>query len=599
MPPRKDAAKVAKPSKKTSEPAAKKDVAAADTKTKVRKTVSKAAEKPKKAPKKAVEKSTATKKSAAKVTDKKKTAPATAPAKAAPKAASKKAVSAKNGGDESDKENTQTTAKNGSKRKREDDDEVKDEHDKAEEAQAAPPQPKKKVRTVAPAAKSKKQINTAPTEVLEVFVFGEGTSGELGLGTVKVDGKKPIDVKRPRINAELKNVVQLACGGMHAVALTADNTILTWGVNDQGALGRDTTWDGGLKDMDADDDDDEDEDSNDVGLNPKESNPGKALLPDGVTWVQITASDSATFALTSEGHVWGWGTFRSNDGILGFQKGRQDLVANQPIWIDELKNIVELTAGSNHVLARDIKGKVFAWGSGQQCQLARKPVERDVQNSLVPAGIGALSRKPGSGSRKVLPAKVACGSYHSFVVDEDGRVWAWGLNNYAELGLPDEAGSDGGNVLKPTFVESLENYEIAHIAGGEHHSLACTRDGKLLTWGRIDGNQVGLSSDTFNEENTIFDEHGKPRILKQPTEVPDIPFVSFVAAGTDHSLAVTKDGRVYSWGFSANYQTGQGTTDDIEEPTLIDNTAIREKKITWAGAGGQYSIVASVKESKA
>jgi regulator of chromosome condensation len=65
-----------------------------------------------------------------------------------------------------------------------------------------------------------------------------------------------------------------------------------------------------------------------------------------------------------------------------------------------------------------------------------------------------------------------------------------------------------------------------------------------------------------------------------------------VTAGTDNSFALTADGKVYSWGFSVNYQTGQGTTDDIETPTLIDNTAIRGRKITYAGAGGQYSVLA-------
>jgi regulator of chromosome condensation len=65
-----------------------------------------------------------------------------------------------------------------------------------------------------------------------------------------------------------------------------------------------------------------------------------------------------------------------------------------------------------------------------------------------------------------------------------------------------------------------------------------------------------------------------------------------VSAGTDNSFAVTTDGKAYSWGFSANYQTGQGTDDDVEAPTLIDNTAVRGKQLVWAGAGGQFSIVA-------
>ena len=53
---------------------------------------------------------------------------------------------------------------------------------------------------------------------------------------------------------------------------------------------------------------------------------------------------------------------------------------------------------------------------------------------------------------------------------------------------------------------------------------------------------------------------------------------------------------MYSWGFSANYQTGQGTGDDIETPKVLDNTAVRDRQIVWAGAGGQYSMVAAEAE---
>jgi len=78
------------------------------------------------------------------------------------------------------------------------------------------------------------------------------------------------------------------------------------------------------------------------------------------------------------------------------------------------------------------------------------------------------------------------------------------------------------------------------------------------------------------------------------TTIAGVPHIVSVAAGTDNSFALTDDGKAYSWGFSANYQTGQGTEDDIETPTLIDNTAVRPKKLTYAGAGGQFSVLASV-----
>lgn len=276
---------------------------------------------------------------------------------------------------------------------------------------------------------------------------------------------------------------------------------------------------------------------------------------------------------------------QSNEGILGFSKTQ--LVQRTPVHVPELSKIKQLAAGLNHVLALDEKNKIYAWGAGQQAQLARRLLERDDSAALFPSGIGAL---PG----RAKADQITCGSYHCFIIDTRGRVIGWGLNNYAELGVEDEAGQDGGYIMRPQLIKSLENHEIAHIAGGEHHSLACTKDGRLLTWGRIDGHQVGQPPESFSEDNTIWDERNKPRILVAPTVVPDIGNVIHVAAGTDHSFAITSDGKVYTWGFSANYQTGQGTTDDIEKPTVIDNTAIRDRKIIFAGAGGQYSIIGAL-----
>ena len=170
--------------------------------------------------------------------------------------------------------------------------------------------PVKKARAIKP-SKPKLVINHAPTQKLNVYVFGEGSAGELGLGTAK----NVIDVKRPRLNPLLSakdvGVVQIACGGMHVAALTHDNKILTWGVNDQGALGRDTTWSGGLKDVDQESD--EDIDDEDSGLNPFESTPTAVSsdhFPQGTVFTSVSAGDSNTFAVTDEGRVWGWGTFR-------------------------------------------------------------------------------------------------------------------------------------------------------------------------------------------------------------------------------------------------------------------------------------------------
>lgn len=360
-----------------------------------------------------------------------------------------------------------------------------------------------------------KKINEAPTKILDVYVFGEGSSGELGLGSKRINNKKPIDVKRPRLNDNLAaattGVVQISCGGMHAVALTHDNKILTWGVNDQGALGRDTTWDGGLRDMDSAEDSDSD-DEDDSGINPKESTPTAVddeFFAPGTKFVQVVASDSASFTLTEDGRVYGWGTFRSSDGILGFSETIK--IQPTPLLIKDLKNIKALSAGSNHILALDHKGNVVAWGCGQQNQLGRRIIERNKMSSLIPQGVGLPRGKI---------AKIACGSYHSFAIDKEGVVYGWGLNNFGEIGVESNAGEDDAVILRPAKLTYLDDYNITEIDGGEHHSLACSDKGDLLTWGRVDGYQVGFEFDKLSEENSIYDERGNARILFKPTIQP-------------------------------------------------------------------------------
>lgn len=184
---------------------------------------------------------------------------------------------------------------------------VREEEDEDKEAGRTSPAKKVRVTKAPKVPKPKNIINHAPTRKLDVFVCGEGSSGELGLG----NSRKAIDVKRPRLNHNLSaskvGVVHIAVGGMHAAALTHDGLIYTWGVNDQGALGRDTKWEKSANDeMDIDEDET-------VDLNPIECTPmpiPTEHFPQDTVFTQLACGDSTTFALTDIGEVWGWGTFR-------------------------------------------------------------------------------------------------------------------------------------------------------------------------------------------------------------------------------------------------------------------------------------------------
>lgn len=259
------------------------------------------------------------------------------------------------------------------------------------------------------------------------------------------------------------------------------------------------------------------------------------------------------------------------------------MVQREPVLLTSLKKIKKIACGANHVLALNSEGQVFAWGSGQQNQLGRRVVERTKTQGLIPREFGL--------PRKAIK-DVECGQYHSFAIDNKDRVWSWGLNNYGETGIPESAGEDDAVILKPEVVESLSGIEVTTIKGGAHHSIAVTKSGDCLTWGRVDGCQIGVPTSDLKEDDVVKDERGAVRILTQPSKVTAIKEpVATASASSDHCIAVTKDGKAYAWGFSANYQTGLGTDDDVAVATLIDNTAVRGKKLLGAHTGGQFGIL--------
>ncbi|KAK2592275.1 hypothetical protein QQS21_010028 [Conoideocrella luteorostrata] len=431
-------------------------------------------------------------------------------------------------------------------------------------------------------------VNGAPTQRLDVIVFGSGDDGELGLGHIRYDRKNPAVADKPRLNHFLDandvGVVQVAVGAKHCAALTHDGRVLTWGANDSRALGRNTIWEK-TKESDKDMTD----------LNPMESLPapaeGLANLKSGIA--QVAATENATFILTNSGLVYGWGTFLASDGVYGFLREKMRVKERKkktkpsyearfqktPIQIEGLKNVKALSAGTNHMLALTQSGDVYAWGSGQQGQLGRRLVQRHQFESLMPRMVDLPRRGI---------VKIFAGFNHSFAVDKQGRVWTWGLNNFGQTGIP--ANEENLHIGIPTIIEGLKGCKIRHMAGGLHHSLACTEDEQVLAWGRCDDSQMGMDISALPNEMFLFDSRGKRRILLQPTVIPGTS-ATFVAAGIDNSLCIDAEGTVVSWGFSENFRTGLGTQKTIETPRELISKGVVNRAFTFAGCGGQFSVI--------
>ena len=165
-------------------------------------------------------------------------------------------------------------------------------------------------------------------------------------------------------------------------------------------------------------------------------------------------------------------------------------------------------------------------------------------------------------------ADLAAGWAHSAAI-EKGRVWTWGDNAYGQLGQPDTE-----RALQPRLVEGVED-AVAVVAAW--HTLAVTADGSVYAWGRNTHGQLGNGRFGFDAKET------------RPVRVAGVAGVVAIAAGWGHSLALTHDGAVYTWGDRSHGQLGDGvreTGSPVATPHRIADLA----DIVAIAAGGQHSL---------
>ena len=134
----------------------------------------------------------------------------------------------------------------------------------------------------------------------------------------------------------------------------------------------------------------------------------------------------------------------------------------------------------------------------------------------------------------------------------------------------------------PTKLEEIQSQGVRQIACGSRHILALSDSGDVYAWGTGSAGQLGL---------------GKKRSFPSPQLVWGLmrKGVRQIAAGDAHSLALTYNGLVYSWGSSKVGQLGHGNRKTQPLPKLItylDENVSREKSSTvrLIGAGARHSI---------
>jgi alpha-tubulin suppressor-like RCC1 family protein len=183
---------------------------------------------------------------------------------------------------------------------------------------------------------------------------------------------------------------------------------------------------------------------------------------------------------------------------------------------------------------------VWAWGDNQYGELG----DGNLIQSHSPVKVLSLSNV----------TQIAAGSGWSLALRSDGTVWAWGNNLYNELGAQEPDVYDNSDV--PVQVAGLSG--VTQIAAGESFGMAVQTTVKLgflrhslWTWGQNAWGQVG---------NGQLTDASEPGGVINPYQVTGIPAPAAIAAGTYSAMMVGTDGSVWGWGQNLFGNLGVGTT---------------------------------------
>lgn len=192
-----------------------------------------------------------------------------------------------------------------------------------------------------------------------------------------------------------------------------------------------------------------------------------------------------------------------------------------------------IASGRTHAVALRSDGTVWAWGTNNYGQLGD--------------GTLTLRNSPVQVSGLTGVVSVSCGVSFSLALKSDGTVWAWGQNNAGQLG-------DGTLVNRKSPVQVSGLTGVVSIAGGYSHSLVVKSDGTVWAWGENTFSQLG---------------DGATANRKTPWQVSGLTGMTAVAGGLHYSLAVKSDGTVRSWGRNNYGQLGDGSTTGRTTPVTV------------------------------
>eukprot|EP01080_Neovahlkampfia_damariscottae_P000770 gene770-9020_t len=397
-----------------------------------------------------------------------------------------------------------------------------------------------------------------------ISAFGSNLYGQLGDGTTTSRR-----TQTPVLG--LSGVVRIAAGGHHSIAVTKNGTCYTFGKNTDHQLG----YSGGDKSI-------------------------PTIIPNFFEAVSVACGLYHTLVLKNNSKVYGFG--QNVKGQLGQTFTSFSIVIPTLISGPYNNNITSIAAGDYHTILLNSDSNAFTFGLNDYGQLGLGNLqETSTPNSLssyntgiksISAGrvvslfikdsevytSGLISNPPSSEIQTNSPRSIkdddcnaisiSAGNMHSLLLKETGEVFATGGNEKGQLGI-------GSNIDQPKFTKITSLSKIVFISAGLHHSFAISNTGVAYGFGLNINGELG--------DGTKIDRNTPVTLMDGPSEK-----VETISCGFHHTLLLTENGKVYSFGANGNGELGIGTTIAATTSQLvpIDN-------IVAISAGNEFSIVVS------
>eukprot|EP00850_Spirogloea_muscicola_P006477 SM000030S11486 [mRNA] locus=s30:883932:890292:- [translate_table: standard] len=210
--------------------------------------------------------------------------------------------------------------------------------------------------------------------------------------------------------------------------------------------------------------------------------------------------------------------------------------------------------------------EVSAWGNGANYQLG--------------TGTAGIYRTPCriDALQGVHVAAVAAARFHSLCVTAKGELYSWGFGRGGRLGHPDfDIHSGQVAVIAPRLVAGLSSQRVRAVAAAKHHTVVATEGGDVYSWGSNREGRLGYNS---------VDSQPTPRKVSTLRSR-----VSLVAASNKHTAVITDGGEVFTWGCNSEGQLGYGTCNSASNCTPRVVESLKGKRVMAVAAAKYHTVV--------